>query len=186
MTDRWYFLNFCTSWRTNRNSCISPYILECPAEGPNPLKGDLLVFGGATLYAVSNVTEVSANPQLSALQFLNNMTEVYMCAILIYAFFVYKISGVYCQERQQSWADGDARCFRSSYKCYTDVSFGLMISWVARFLFPWLLSSVVLQLWQIKVPNQDFVSELTCLHRSIMLDDMILLAWQILLKSYVY
>jgi solute carrier family 35 protein F1/2 len=60
--------------------------LECPAEGPNPLKGDLLVFGGATLYAVSNVTEVSANPQLSALQCLKNMTEVYMCAILIYAF----------------------------------------------------------------------------------------------------
>ncbi|KAL6601770.1 hypothetical protein ACP70R_006083 [Stipagrostis hirtigluma subsp. patula] len=27
------------------------------AKGPNPLKGDLLVFGGATLYAISNVTE---------------------------------------------------------------------------------------------------------------------------------
>lgn len=27
------------------------------SKGPNPLKGDLLVFGGATLYAVSNTTE---------------------------------------------------------------------------------------------------------------------------------
>uniref|UniRef100_A0A453LAQ9 Solute carrier family 35 member F1 n=1 Tax=Aegilops tauschii subsp. strangulata TaxID=200361 RepID=A0A453LAQ9_AEGTS len=32
-------------------------ILECPAEGPSPLKGDMLVIAGATLYAVSNVTE---------------------------------------------------------------------------------------------------------------------------------
>lgn len=31
--------------------------MACLAEGPNPLKGDLLVFAGATLYAVSNVTE---------------------------------------------------------------------------------------------------------------------------------
>jgi hypothetical protein len=34
------------------------YTLECLAEGPNPLKGDLLVIGGSMLYAISNVTEV--------------------------------------------------------------------------------------------------------------------------------
>jgi solute carrier family 35 protein F1/2 len=35
--------------------------MECLAEGPNPLKGDLFVIAGAMLYAVSNVTEVIAN-----------------------------------------------------------------------------------------------------------------------------
>ena len=41
-------------------------ILQCPAEGPSPLKGDMLVIAGASLYAVSNVTEVSTKSHLSA------------------------------------------------------------------------------------------------------------------------
>ena len=39
--------------------CVT--LLECLAEGPNPLKGDLLVIGGSMLYAISNVTEVRSN-----------------------------------------------------------------------------------------------------------------------------
>jgi hypothetical protein len=40
---------------------VLPYALDCLAEGPNPLKGDLLVIGGSMLYAISNVTEVRNN-----------------------------------------------------------------------------------------------------------------------------
>lgn len=47
-------------------TCIIPYMLvfnyvifTCHIGGSNPRKGDVLVIAGATLYAISNVSEVS-------------------------------------------------------------------------------------------------------------------------------
>ncbi|TVU08756.1 hypothetical protein EJB05_42168, partial [Eragrostis curvula] len=54
------FSDVHASERAREASTVKPLLsdtLECLAEGPNPLKGDLLVVAGATLYAVSNVTE---------------------------------------------------------------------------------------------------------------------------------
>lgn len=42
---------------------LTHYLMSCPklwlVGGSNPLKGDMLVIAGSTLYAVSNVSEVS-------------------------------------------------------------------------------------------------------------------------------
>lgn len=64
----WIFLKTKYGWRKlfGVGVCVAGLVLvvfsdvhasDRQSKGPNPLKGDLLVFAGATLYAVSNVTE---------------------------------------------------------------------------------------------------------------------------------
>lgn len=49
-------------WIICTKSClIEPFFFLVFVGGSNPRKGDILVIAGATLYAVSNVSEVSSN-----------------------------------------------------------------------------------------------------------------------------
>jgi hypothetical protein len=71
--------------------------LQYLAEGPKPLKGDLLVIVGSMLYACSNVTEVTSNPGT-----LNTSVYIVLLASKNYLItFPPDISGVSGQEEQQ-------------------------------------------------------------------------------------
>jgi drug/metabolite transporter (DMT)-like permease len=121
-------------------TCIfiySPSELLCFAEGPSPLKGDLLVILGSMLYACSNVTEVTGRKPLTPIHIAkllvalarNNYVNTCFCFKVQFnhgqrylPICITKISGVRDQEKQQDGVDGDVGAFRSSYQWHTNVS----------------------------------------------------------------